>query len=153
MFNWLKVLFGNRSNPTAQANDAAHRELNRLRREELSVGAQLRRGNPVNTFPGLASGSVAKARMAVPSPTPVARRAAESEHSKGTEGDFATSMVIGAATGSTLAGYAMGGSLAGAMVGSSTHQEPSHSSTPSPSFESCSDSSSSASLSSDGCDF
>lgn len=151
MLNWLKALFSSKPAPTVQANEVARQELNRLRREELSIGAQLRRGEPVNTFPGLASGSVAKVKMAAHKPAP--RSVVESAHSNGTDADFATSMVVGAATGNTLAGYAIGGSLTGAMVGSSIHQESARYSTPSPTVDSCSDSFSSTSSSSGGCDF
>lgn len=151
MRNWLKTFLGMKPVIPAQINesarnDAAREELNRLRREELSVGAQLRQGEPVNSFPGLASGAVAKDNS--PARSNQARGQAQSVQSSGAYGDddFTTSMVVGAATGSAFAGYAVGSSLAGAIAGSSIHQSLL------PTFDSCGESCSSTGTASSGCD-
>lgn len=155
MLNWLKTFLGMGPVKPAQINesarnDAAREELNRLRREELSVGAQLRQGEPVNSFPGIATGAAAKVNS--PARSNQARGQAQSVHSSGAygdgdgDGDFTTSMVVGAATGSAFAGYAVGSSLAGAIAGTSIHQSLL------PTFDSCGESCSSTGTASTGCD-
>ena len=123
MLNWLKSLFS-RSTSTSftpshdDRNRAAHEELNRIRRDELSVGSAMRRGEIVQTSPGIASGQTAPIYRAAPS---VYGSRSTSSYApiqpRDDDGDFLTSMAVGAATDSTLAGYAAGGSLSGAMIG------------------------------------
>lgn len=103
MINWLKNIFRKKTVDTELKNSAARVELNRIRRDELSVGAYMRRGDPVKTSPRLSTTSSSAARQ--------------------DDSDFATSMVVGAETGSSLAGYVVGGSMLGAMAGSSMHHD------------------------------
>lgn len=141
MFNWLKKL--STVSPTPEANTAARTELNRIRRDELSVGAHMRQGKPVSTFPGLASGAeVRKSQQSASRLTPSDGARDIARRDSG-DGDFTTSAVVAGATGSTLAGLVMGGSFTGAIVGAAVHEELSSSScdpSPEPSSETnCSD--------------
>lgn len=149
MLSWLKGVLGRTQVEVSEINEPARNELareelNRLRREELSLGAQLRQGVPVKSFPGLTSGSVPKVDSAAPFMQ--ARVHSQNAQSTRSDGDFTTSMVVGAATGSAHAGYAVGGSLVGAIAGSSIHQPLSSN------FDSASESNSFDSSSTGGCD-
>ncbi|MES2877493.1 MAG: hypothetical protein V4713_03655 [Pseudomonadota bacterium] len=121
MFNWFKNVFRSKPDASKNGNAVAHENLNRLRRDELSAGAYMRRGEPVTTFPGLTSGSMIKpkalASRAIPS------KALADTATKSNDGDFGTSMLVSAGTGSTMLGYSVGGSLTGALIGSSMHQD------------------------------
>lgn len=120
MRNWLKKIL-RRKQPTVcgDARDVEAKQfLANLRENELSVGAALRRGEAINTAPRqVFSGESAsvtrtpqRAHKSVCSPPQDATYTVPSE-------DLATSMVVGAATGSAMLGYAAGGSLAGGMIG------------------------------------
>lgn len=98
------------------ANAAARERLQALREDELSVGASMRRGGPVSQAPGQLRSStrVVKARgQHGPATTDAG--------SDASPGDFATSSVTAAATGSAVLGYAIGGSLFGAAAGALVH--------------------------------
>lgn len=134
MLEWIKALFGLKQKAipaeisAETANSVARAELNRLRREELSVSAHMLRGVPVNTFPGLTAGSMSKRNAEAPKSAATTTKpidAAETAQSQSSDDGscFGTSMIVGAATGSTVAGYFMGGSLTGAFIGSSMHQD------------------------------
>ena len=120
MLNWLKRVFRDKPDAVEDANAISHENLNRLRCNELSVGACMRRGEPVNTFPGLASGATMITPNVVTSMTaPASSKAVDDTAKKSIDGDFVTSMAVSAGTGSAMMGYAVGGSISGAMIGSS----------------------------------
>jgi hypothetical protein len=132
MFSWIKRIFYCKSTASARDNAIAHQNLNRLRQDELSVGAHMRRGEPVKTFPGVAARSMIRAKSFSPVSSPVANRPVNQATAKSEDGDFSTSLAVSACTGSMVIGYTVGGALTGAVVGSYMHNEtPSHSHTPS----------------------
>lgn len=120
MRNWLKKIW--RRKQTTVSGDAREVEakhfLANLRENELSVGATLWCGEAISTAPWqVFSGESAsvtrtpqRAHNDVCSPPQDATYTVPAE-------DLATSMVVGAATGSAMLGYAAGGSLAGGMIG------------------------------------
>ncbi len=121
MLNFLKrlCLGWRRTEPASSVgdNDDAKQYLNRLREQELSAGASLRRGEILNRAPGQASGSAYPSRVQQGTPAPSSQgQYRQPEQDTSTE-DFATSFVVAEATGSALAGYAVGGSVAGAITG------------------------------------
>lgn len=98
-------------------NDDAKRYLNRLREEELSAGASLRRGEILDRAPGQASGSAYTPFSQQGTPAPSRRQQyPHPEQDKSAE-DFATSFAVAEVTGSALTGYAVGGSVTGAITG------------------------------------
>ena len=105
---WLRRLFRReRDTSSADRELQAKAALNKLRREELSLGAQARSGTAPNRVYGQASN----------------RRTAEANSplSSGPQSDgenFPLSMAVGAASGSAALGYLSGGSITGALLGS-----------------------------------
>lgn len=102
---WLRRLFRpERDTLSADRELQAKAALNKLRREELSLGAQARSGTNRRS---------AEANSPLPS---------------GPQSDgenFPLSMAFGAASGSAALGYLSGGSIAGALLGSAlSDQEP-----------------------------
>ncbi|WP_150124090.1 hypothetical protein [Cupriavidus nantongensis] len=105
-------------NSSAVSKDEAKRYLNRLREEELSAGASLRRGEILDRAPGQASGSAYTPYPQQKTPAPSSQQQYRDDPEQNTSGeDFATSVVVADATGSALTGYAVGGSVAGAITG------------------------------------
>ncbi len=121
MFNWIMRFFGLVPEPPrGEVSEANSKEfLNRLREDELSLGAALRRGDRVGAAPGQTSGA---------RPVPAAARAPAQRRESNTretvedagKEDFALSMAVGMATGSAAMGYVVGGSLTGGVVGAAT---------------------------------
>lgn len=127
---WFKNLFRRRSNCDGPDREQqAKLALDTLRREELSVGAQMRRGIPVNSAPGQAFGVGAQSADAQSAArvmgSATARPSAASQPERDPE-NFPLSMAVSAATGSMALGYLAGSSAAGAFLGSS--MQSSHSS-------------------------
>lgn len=118
-FGWRRTRPADRSSETS--NVEAKRYLNRLREEELSAGASLRRGERLDRAPGQASGSSSaftpSARQNTVAASRQPRRHQHSEQDRRPAEDFTTSFVVAEATGSALTGYAVGGSMAGALTG------------------------------------
>jgi hypothetical protein len=104
----------------AEANAQARANLDRLRTEELSVGAAFRRGEPVTHAPGVTTGTNPKANTLhslVSSASVHTRTPERSRPSREQDGDFATSFVLADVTGSIGVGFVAGGSITGAVLG------------------------------------
>lgn len=145
---WLKTLFARRSTPAeAGREQQAKSALDALRRDEVSIGAQMRHGVPVKKAPGQVwSGNAGPAdRILNNAP---ARPAAASQPQSDVD-NFPLSMAVGAATGSAALGYLAGGSISGAYLGSTMSSD--HS-TLSSSNNSCSSISSDYGGSTSSCD-
>lgn len=112
---WLRRLFRRERDTSSSDRELqAKAALNKLRREELSLGAQARPGTTTNRVYGQ---------------TPNRRSAeANSPLPSGNQSDgenFPLSMAVSAASGNAALGYVTGGSIAGALLGSAlSDQEP-----------------------------
>lgn len=130
MWAWFRQLFDRkRSAKVADAEEArARAELNRLRRDELSVGAHMRLGLPVTSAPGQIFSSAPSAGPDTSSARLGGTARADSSVPKG---GLDASLVVSLATWSFAAGYGAGASIAGASNGDSIGEE--NPSAPSPS--------------------
>ena len=102
------------------SNAAGKRYLDRLRQEELSVGAALRRGEAPGRAPGQASGAGALSQPVSARRMQTPRRCsstAPSAPERESDENFTQSFVAAEITGSAAIGYAAGGSAAGALLG------------------------------------
>lgn len=117
MLTWIKQFFGKERAPVASQDARARVELDRLRREELSVGAQLRRGLPVSSAPGQVFST-----KAMPSTSPARPNEAGARAFASAPENFETSFVVSLAASSLATGYGLGGSIAGATIGDTISQ-------------------------------
>lgn len=117
MWTWIKQFFYNERARGASQDARARVELDRLRREELSVGAQLRRGLPVSSAPGQVFST-----KAMPSTSPARTNEAGARALTPVPENFETSFVVSLAASSLATGYGVGGSIAGASIGDTISQ-------------------------------
>lgn len=119
MRHWLKKIW-RRKQPTV-SGDAREVEatqfLANLRENELSVGAALRRGEAISAAPGQVFSGESASVTSTPQRAHKGVCSPPQDATYTVPTDLATSMVVGAATGSAMLGYAAGGSLAGGMIG------------------------------------
>jgi hypothetical protein len=129
MLNWIKQLLRKESVELRQRREIEARSyLADLRANELSVGAAMRRGEPVSKAPGQTGNSKAvDHRQQVARPKLAARSSGGTKAGTGQndsrQEDVATSLNVGMATGSASAGYVAGGSALGGVVGETIAQQ------------------------------
>lgn len=125
MWNWLKRFWQPAQSADIEyvKNAEAKKFLNNLRENELSVGASLRRGETINTAPGQTSTETQTIRVIQRTPqvrTPQTHSIDVKGRDESDDEDFATSMVMGAVTGSSMIGYMAGGSMTGGLIGAAS---------------------------------